>query len=202
MNKTEDDFETLRDYNDYLEQVEEITWNLILNVDVDATWDKLRRFEAQQKAELNVGNGNDAPTARTAASKATTQRKGPEPTKKAGADTELSFHGLKKRVAPPKEAPFDPWGGYNIAPQYYLLQNSYDVDWYKRMKTDTAHLAGGHSLQDYCNRSLREAFGGFGVFIEDEIIARDVPSMDADVGTEHAAVAAVSGGDANMDDVF
>jgi CDK-activating kinase assembly factor MAT1 len=49
MNKTEDDFETLRDYNDYLEQVEEINWNLILNIDVDATWAKLKKFEAVQK---------------------------------------------------------------------------------------------------------------------------------------------------------
>ncbi|EUC30365.1 hypothetical protein COCCADRAFT_39417 [Bipolaris zeicola 26-R-13] len=194
MNKTEDDFETLRDYNDYLEQVEEMTWNLILNIDVDATWNKLHRFEALQKADSNA-----ATTKRDAGKNGGAKGTGQ---KDDGAD--LMFRGLKKYVPPPKEPPFDPWGGYNIAPQYYVLQDNYDVDWYARMKKDSAHLVGGHSLQDYCDRALREAFGGFGVFIEDEIAARDAPSMsmDADVGTEHAAAAAMSGKEANMDDIF
>ena len=197
MNKTEDDFETLRDYNDYLEQVEEMTWNLILNMDVEATWNKVYRFEALQKADANM-----AATKRDAAKTA-------GPNKGAGQDDggpEVMFRGLKKYVPPPKEPPFDPWGGYDIAPQYYVLQDNYDVDWYARMKKDAAHLVGGHSLHDYCNRALREAFGGFGVFIEDEIAARDAPStamsMDAEVGTDHAATAAMSGQDANMDDLF
>lgn len=194
MNKTEDDFETLRDYNDYLEQVEEMTWNLILNIDVDATWNKLHRFEALQKADSNAAS-TKRDAGKTGGAKGAGQ-------KDDGAD--LMFRGLKKYVPPPKEPPFDPWGGYNIAPQYYVLQDNYDVDWYARMKKDSTHLVGGHSLQEYCDRALREAFGGFGVFIEDEIAARDAPSMsmDADIGTEHAAAAAMSGKEANMDDIF
>jgi CDK-activating kinase assembly factor MAT1 len=199
MNKKEDDFETLRDYNDYLEQVEEMTWNLILNIDVEATERKLARFDQLQKAEANAGASKrePKPTARA------TLNKGAVQPKTSAADADIVITGLKKRVAPPKEAPFDPWGGYNITPQYYVLQDNYDVDWYARMKTDPAHLVGGHSLQDYCSRALREAFGGFGVFIEDEIAARDVVSGDADVGTDHAAAAAISGNDAKMDiDIF
>jgi CDK-activating kinase assembly factor MAT1 len=202
MNKKEGDFETLRDYNDYLEQVEELAWNLILNIDVDATRKKLDRFEQQQKAEASAGAGAGATSRKPQITARATLNKGVVQPKPDDADNDLVFHGLKKRVAPPKEAPFDPWGGYNIAPQYYVLQNNYDVDWYARMKIDPAHRVGGHSLQDYCSRALREAFGGFGVFIEDEIAARDVVSGDADVGTEHAAAAAVSGNDANMDDIF
>ncbi|KAI4614204.1 uncharacterized protein J4E87_009601 [Alternaria ethzedia] len=185
MNKTEDDFESLRDYNDYLEQVEEINWNLILNIDVDATWAKLKKFEALQKAESEAAARNKSTGI------------------KDDVDPGFAIRGLKKRVAPPVEAPFDPFGGYTIAPQYYVLQDSYEVDWYARMKRDPAHLVGGHSLQDYCSRTLREAFGGLGVFVEDEISAREAPSMsmDADVGTEHAATAAMSR-DVIMDDVF
>jgi CDK-activating kinase assembly factor MAT1 len=201
MAKKEEDFETLRNYNDYLEQVEEMTWNLILNIDVDATYKKLERFEQLQKAEANGGTlkREAKSTARATLNKGAVQPKTDD------ANDDVMFDGLKKRVAPPKEAPFDPWGGYNIAPQYYVLQSNYDVDWYARMKTDPAHLVGGHSLQDYCSRALREAFGGFGVFIADEIAARDVVSGDAEVGTEHAAAtaAAVSGNDAGMDvDIF
>ena len=47
FNRREDEFETLRDYNDYLNDVEDITFNLINNIDVEET---NRRFEQYQKA--------------------------------------------------------------------------------------------------------------------------------------------------------
>ena len=47
FNRREDEFESLRDYNDYLNEVEDITFNLIQGIDVEAT-DK--RFAAYQKA--------------------------------------------------------------------------------------------------------------------------------------------------------
>ncbi|OAK96568.1 RNA polymerase II transcription factor-like protein B subunit 3 [Phaeosphaeriaceae sp. SRC1lsM3a] len=211
MNKKEDDFETLKDYNDYLEQVEEITWNLILKIDVEATEGRLRRWEEHQKAELNPNAIRrdfepSVPTDHVVLKKGATQRKTassnhtPQMTASdMNDDIGFSFHGLKKRVAPPPEAPFDPFGGWSIAPQYYILQDDYDVDWLTKQKTDVGHMAGGYDMRDFYNRSLREAFGGFGVFIEDEINARDIPSMDATIGTERAVAAAK---DVNMDDVF
>jgi CDK-activating kinase assembly factor MAT1 len=137
--------------------------------------------------------------------KGATQRKGVSNNSSRAAASELtddigfSFHGLKKRIAPPPEAPFDPFGGWSIAPQYYILQDDYDVDWLTKQKNDVGHLVGGYDMRDFYNRSLREAFGGFGVFIEEEINARGVPSMDASIGTERAEAAAK---DVNMDDVF
>lgn len=47
FNRREEEFETLKDYNDYLNDVEDITFNLINNIDVEKT-NKL--FEAHQKA--------------------------------------------------------------------------------------------------------------------------------------------------------
>lgn len=47
FNKREEDFESLRDWNDYLNDVEDITFNLVNNVDVEET---TKRFEAYQKA--------------------------------------------------------------------------------------------------------------------------------------------------------
>lgn len=47
FNRREEEFETVRDYNDYLNDVEDITFNLINNIDVEET---NRRFEAYQKA--------------------------------------------------------------------------------------------------------------------------------------------------------
>lgn len=213
MNKKEDDFETLRDYNDYLEQVEEITWNLILKVDVEATESRLRRWEDHQKAELHPGPSrrelDSLPTDHGVPKKGAVQRKAPNAssgntpdpfTNKDDKDTGFSFRGLKKRVAPPKEAPFDPFDGWGITPQYYVLQDDYEVDWYKTFKKDPAHLVAMWDVSDYASRTLREAFGGFGLFIEDEINARAIPSGSTSIGTEQAAVAAVT--DVNMDDVF
>jgi CDK-activating kinase assembly factor MAT1 len=211
MNKKEDDFETLKDYNDYLEQVEEVTWNLILKIDVEATEGRLRRWEEHQKAELNPNAikrdlEQAVPTDHIVLKKGATQRKGASSantshtaTNDMTEDVGFSFHGLKKRVAPPPEAPFDPFGGWSIAPQYYILQDDYDVDWLTKQKNDVGHLVGGYDMRDFYNRSLREAFGGFGVFIEEEIETRAIPSMDARVGTERAVAAAR---DVNMDDVF
>ena len=47
FNRREEEFETLRDWNDYLNDVEDITFNLINNIEVEET---NRRFEAYQKA--------------------------------------------------------------------------------------------------------------------------------------------------------
>jgi CDK-activating kinase assembly factor MAT1 len=214
MNKKEDDFETLKDYNDYLEQVEEITWNLILKVDVEASENRLRRWDEHQKAALNPNARRRefeaaVPTDHVVLKKGATQRKAAstvnaaqQAANEASEDIGFKFHGLKKRIAPPPEAPFDPFGGWSIAPQYYVLQEDYGVDWLTKQKNHTDHTVGGYEMRDFWDRSLREAFGGFGVFIEDEINARDVPSMDASIGTAQAASAAVGGQDVNMDDVF
>ena len=47
FNRREDEFESIRDYNDYLNDVEDITFNLVNNIDIDET---NKRFEAYQKA--------------------------------------------------------------------------------------------------------------------------------------------------------
>jgi CDK-activating kinase assembly factor MAT1 len=80
MNKKEDDFETLKDYNDYLEEVETITWNLILKIDVEPTESRLRRWEEHQKAELNPNAirrdyDTSVPTDHVVLKKGGTQRK-------------------------------------------------------------------------------------------------------------------------------
>lgn len=117
-------------------------------------------------------------------------------------DTGFSFHGLKKRIAPPKEAPFDPWGGWSMAPQYYVLQEEYDVGWYAHHKKDIAYIAGGYEVKDFCNRALQEAFGGFCVFIDDEIITKNVGTGDALAGTRRTAAAISGGEDMAMQDMF
>lgn len=54
MNKREDDFETLLDYNNYLEAVEDITFNLINGIDVVRTEKKLNAYREQNNASIKA----------------------------------------------------------------------------------------------------------------------------------------------------
>ncbi|KAF3938854.1 hypothetical protein ABW19_dt0207572 [Dactylella cylindrospora] len=52
FNKRQEDFPSLKDFNDYLEEVETVTFNLINNVDVQATEAKITAFEQANKASI------------------------------------------------------------------------------------------------------------------------------------------------------
>lgn len=55
FNKRAEDFPTLREYNNYLEEVEEIIFNLVNNIDVEATQEKLQTYE-QKNRDLILAN--------------------------------------------------------------------------------------------------------------------------------------------------
>lgn len=57
FNKQEEDFATLREYNDYLEEVENIIANLTNSVEVEATKKKIEQYKKENKA-LIVRNNN------------------------------------------------------------------------------------------------------------------------------------------------
>ncbi|KAF2998651.1 TFIIH/NER complex subunit [Curvularia kusanoi] len=224
MNKEESDFETLKDYNDYLETVEEITWNLILKIDVDETNQRLQRWADAQAAELGVSNSRhrsafESDPSQPSATGVVLKKGGGQRqraldtantssgnTSDAGAgpkDKGFAFRGLKKRVIPPPEAPFDPFDGWSIVPQYYTLQSEYDAGWLTEKQNDIAHRVGGYQFSNFYNRALEEALGGLTVFVGEEIAKRDEPSLDAGVATLRAVGAAMAGGgDVRMDDVF
>lgn len=54
FNKRRDDFDTLLDYNNYLEEVEEMTFNLVNGVDVAKTESKLQAYELANKDLINT----------------------------------------------------------------------------------------------------------------------------------------------------
>ncbi|KAL0636077.1 TFIIH/NER complex subunit [Maublancomyces gigas] len=54
FNKRRDDFDTLLDYNNYLEEVEEMTFNLVNGVDVAKTESKLQTYELANKDLINT----------------------------------------------------------------------------------------------------------------------------------------------------
>ncbi|KAG4302903.1 hypothetical protein PCANB_000814 [Pneumocystis canis] len=54
FNKRPDDFKTLAQYNDYLEEVEDITFNLLNNIDVEETEAKLLAYETINKKSIII----------------------------------------------------------------------------------------------------------------------------------------------------
>lgn len=54
FNKRRDDFDTLLEYNNYLEEVEEMTFNLVNGVDVAKTEAKLQTYELANKDLINT----------------------------------------------------------------------------------------------------------------------------------------------------
>jgi CDK-activating kinase assembly factor MAT1 len=84
----------------------------------------------------------------------------------------LTIRGLKRKVTPVAEKPYDPFGEVDLTPTRYVLQGEYDNEWLGNAKHDSRHMAGGFRMQEYYARTMFEAFSGLGVFIEEEVADR------------------------------
>lgn len=60
FNKRQDDFDSLREYNDYLEEVEQITFNLVNKIDVKETEAKLLEYEAVNRELISTNAARQA----------------------------------------------------------------------------------------------------------------------------------------------
>lgn len=58
FNKREDDFDTLKEYNDYLEEVEAILFNLINDIDVPNTEARIAAYQSSNKASIQANTRN------------------------------------------------------------------------------------------------------------------------------------------------
>ncbi|CAN6172710.1 unnamed protein product [Urochloa humidicola] len=60
FNKTQEHFPTLKDYNDYLEEVEDMTFNLIEGIDVEAIEAKVKRYEDENREQIFLSRAKRA----------------------------------------------------------------------------------------------------------------------------------------------
>ncbi|WVZ82316.1 hypothetical protein U9M48_029590 [Paspalum notatum var. saurae] len=60
FNKTQEHFPTLKDYNDYLEEVEDMTFNLIEGIDVEAIEAKIARYERENAEQIYLSRAKRA----------------------------------------------------------------------------------------------------------------------------------------------
>ncbi|RDL33568.1 RNA polymerase II transcription factor-like protein B subunit 3 [Venustampulla echinocandica] len=269
FNRRQDEFETLLDWNNYLEEVESLVFDLVegtqkekaeaeqklrayrtMNLrdieenrkagleeadqerrreDEEKEAAKRRRLETlreEQEAKLDVeksrrdvlermANTDEDPNIISQQAQKVILKKSSARRKMADTATEsngsardpnLTIRGLKKKIAPVLEKPYDPFGGIDLAPSRYALQDHYDNEWLAGAKNDARHMAGGYSLKEYYARTMFEAFSGLGVFIEEEVVNRGPPVTSPAVAT--AAAAEASGGriklghKMELDDVF
>ncbi|CZR55742.1 related to TFB3-TFIIH subunit (transcription/repair factor) [Phialocephala subalpina] len=248
-NKRQDEFETLLDWNNYLEDVEGLIFDLVEGSKEDRSRaeEKLRAYKERNLGEIEANKRagleevemekrreraekEAARQRRLAAIKEAEEEKmdveksrrdvleklasgegdAREITemaqkivlKKAGArktanesmsngsrDPDLAIRGLKKKVAPTTEKPYDPFGGIDLTPSRYVLQDNYESEWLQDAKRNQQHTAGGYSFHEYYARTMFEAFSGLGVFIEDEVGNKPAPAAPSNIGTMTAAVA-------------
>jgi CDK-activating kinase assembly factor MAT1 len=60
FNKTQEHFPSLREYNDYLEEVEDMTFNLIEGIDVEAIEAKIVRYEKENAEQIYLSRAKRA----------------------------------------------------------------------------------------------------------------------------------------------
>ncbi|KAE8653060.1 hypothetical protein Csa_019757 [Cucumis sativus] len=61
FNKREEDFSSLREYNDYLEEVEDMTFNLIEGIDVQAIEAKIARYQEENAEQIMINRARKVP---------------------------------------------------------------------------------------------------------------------------------------------
>ena len=252
FNRRESEFTTLLAYNNYLEEVESLTFNLITKTDVAATEAKLKAYQQANTASI-VQNAalasqeNSSQAQRAAAERealhrsrqaarmeeevereerAEERRNVLEKLKQGGDAEAIVKEGqkvmLKKSSARRKEAdmkrssaaqeqtqqqiltqhpgandfaatdggifqiaglkpveqvvaspPYSPFAGIHIEPKYFDLQEKYENPFLDAAKANARMLAGGYDIAEYKSRAMMDAFAGLGVFIGEEIAARD-----------------------------
>jgi len=60
FNKTQEHFPTLKDYNDYLEEVEDMTFNLIEGIDVEEIEAKIARYQQENAEQIYLSRAKRA----------------------------------------------------------------------------------------------------------------------------------------------
>ncbi|KAK7271833.1 hypothetical protein RJT34_28048 [Clitoria ternatea] len=164
FNKREDDFPSLKEYNDYLEEVEDMTFNLIEGIDVAAIEEKIANYQEENAEQIMINRARKAEelAAALAASKGQ-----PAQTDNDAAANQNSQAGLGA-VPQGQYAPTFPGGQprpTGMAPQPLplgggdMLGFAGDDEDTMRLRAERGARAGGWSVEISRKRALEEAFG-------------------------------------------
>ncbi|GAV77706.1 MAT1 domain-containing protein [Cephalotus follicularis] len=164
FNKREDDFQSLREYNDYLEEVEDMTFNLVEGINVQAIEEKIKKYQEENSEQIIINRARKAEelAAALAASKGY-----PSHADTDGAPSQSSEGGFgvgaqgqyAPTVAGSQPRPM------GIAPQPVPLGGGLDIHGYaiddeemRKLRAERGGMAGGWSIEISKRRALEEAF--------------------------------------------
>jgi CDK-activating kinase assembly factor MAT1 len=169
LDRQEEEFESKRDYDDFLELREEMIMNLVLKTDVAATNKKLKYYAIANDLKIEATTEDNAADSDTK-----------KPAKKKDVDLTIAdpsglIKGLKKKILKKAEAPYDPFMGMPRRGDYYEVKEAHVTS--ARGKPNDVMLAAGYDYAQYVDESLLRAFAGLGVFIEDEMAAKDKAAL-------------------------
>ncbi|KAF8392993.1 hypothetical protein HHK36_021234 [Tetracentron sinense] len=167
-NKREEDFPSLREYNDYLEEVEDMTFNLIEGIDVPAIEAKISKYQEENAEQIINARARKAEelAAALAASKGH-----PAQTDAADGASQSSQAGVAVG-GQGHYAPAMPGGALGqprptgMAPQPVPLGGGLDIHGYAaddeemmKLRAERGGRAGGWTVELGKRRAMEEAFG-------------------------------------------
>ncbi|KAJ0040858.1 hypothetical protein Pint_28637 [Pistacia integerrima] len=163
-NKREDDFPSLREYNDYLEEVEDMILNLIEGIDVQAIEEKIQQYQKENAEQIMI---NQARKAEELAAALAASKGNPAQNDIDGAPGQSSQAGIgvdtQGQYAPTLA------GGQprptGMGPQPVPLPGGLDIHGYSfddeemmKLRAERGGKAGGWSIELSKKRALEEAF--------------------------------------------
>jgi len=167
FNKTRDHFPTLKDYNDYLEEVEDMTFNLIEGIDVEAIEAKIARYQKENAEQIFLSRAKRAEDLAAAlkASRMNPVKTDADDTAAGSSQGISGGTGVQGEYAP--AAPAAVPGGLaqprpmGMAPQPIggrsdPLQG--DDEETRRLRAERAARAGGWTIELSKRRAMEEAF--------------------------------------------
>lgn len=163
LNRREEEFQTKRDWDDFLELREEFVMNLSFRTEVAATNRRLKEYEQANAVSIKENAAVDRGQLDSTANRISTQAH-----KATATDTTGLVKGLKEAAAVCTVVAYDPFMGLSATRDYYEVRDDYPSRKLKKAKTDIKVLAGGFDFRQHYDESLLRAFAGLGCFVEDE----------------------------------
>uniref|UniRef100_A0A0D9XRZ6 MAT1 centre domain-containing protein n=1 Tax=Leersia perrieri TaxID=77586 RepID=A0A0D9XRZ6_9ORYZ len=163
FNKTQDHFPCLRDYNDYLEEVEDMTFNLVEGIDVEEIEAKIARYQQENAEQIYMSRAKRAEDLAAAlkASRMNPGKAGASDTAAGSSQGISSGAGVQGQYAPaavpggtqprPTGLVPQPIGGLSDP-----LQG--DDEETMRLRAERGARAGGWTIEMGKRRALEEAF--------------------------------------------
>ncbi|XP_020872122.1 uncharacterized protein LOC9305431 [Arabidopsis lyrata subsp. lyrata] len=158
-NRREEDFPSLKDYNDYLEEVECMVFDLIDGINAEAIEEKIKRYSQENAEQIMINRARKAEelTAALAACKAQPPQTDADTSSNHGV-TAGTAYGQAPRPTGMGPQPVPIVGGAE------RRQYSMEEEAKKRLlKAERAPWAGGFSLEISKRRALEEAFASIWV---------------------------------------